>query len=205
MPFDRPDQLLDALSAPIGDLIAEVGRSVAEAQQAMDAGTIENVRALAAASGPDDPLLLLRQIGYQPTWYQIPEVTAELTVALTVTGNGEPASTGTSRGPAPRMRLLAAPVDASYANRYSYELKAASTVKFRIVPVPPSPAAERLRAVPAVVGLTFAEARARLAELDVPWQLPAGAAEPGDTTRVTTQIPAAGDIVTGGRAVELGF
>ena len=107
---DRPEQMIDALSAPLGDLIAEVGRSVAEAQMAMDAATIENVRTLATASGPNDPNLLLRQIGYQPTWYQIPEVTAEITIALTLSGAGSASqSPGTA---APRMRMLAAPVDA---------------------------------------------------------------------------------------------
>lgn len=192
---DRPEQLVDTLSAPLGDLIAEVGRSVAEAQRAMDAATIENVRALATAS-PDDPQALLRQIGYQPTWYQIPEVTAELTVALTLSGSGE--SKGTSRG-----RMLAAPVDASYASRYNYELKAASCVKFRIVPVPPSPAAERMRVAPMVVGLTYAAARDRLGELDVRWRVAEGQS-PEDATVVKSQQPAAGELVTSG-AVVLGF
>jgi hypothetical protein len=194
------EQLLDALSAPIGDLIAEVGRSVAEAQQAMDARTIENVRALVEASDPDDPLRLLRQVGYQPTWYQIPEVTAELTVALTLTGSGSSAG-----GAGGRPRLLAAPVDATYANRYGYELKAASIVKFRIVPVPPSPEAERLRVVPALVGLTFGQAKARLDELDVPWRLPEGLTPPADQAPVKTQAPPAGELLTGDSSVELGF
>lgn len=199
---DRPEQMIDALSAPLGDLIAEVGRSVADAQKAMDAGTIENVLALAAASGPDDPNRLLRQIGYQPTWYQIPEVTAEITVALTLTGSGETA--GASKGGASRMRMLAAPVDASYASRFNYELKAASCLKFRIVPVPPSPAAERIRVVPKVVGLAFEEARTRLSEADVRWQLADEKAAPEDATLVASQQPAAGEILVGG-SVRLGF
>lgn len=199
---DRPEQMIDALSAPLGDLIAEVGRSVADAQKAMDAGTIENVLALAAASGPDDPNRLLRQIGYQPTWYQIPEVTAEITVALTLTGSDQ--STSSSKGSSSRMRMLAAPVDASYASRFNYELKAASSIKFRIVPVPPSPAAERIRVVPKIVGLTFAEARALLSETDVPWQLAGDKDPPEDKTVVASQIPAEGQIVVG-RGVQIGF
>jgi hypothetical protein len=199
---DRPEQLLDALSAPLGDLIAEVGRSVAEAQKAMDAATIDNVRALAAASGPDDPDRLLRQIGYQPTWYQIPEVTAEITVALTLTGAAQTSGNSSSSGGS-RLRMLAAPVDASYASRFNYELKAASMLKFRIVPVPPSPAAERMRVVPTLVGLTFVEARDRLADADVRWQL-ATEATVADDTIVTQQNPAAGQILTGG-AVTIGF
>lgn len=196
---DRPEQMLDALSAPLGDLIAEVGRSVAEAQKALDAATIDNVRALAAASGPDDPDRLLRQIGYQPTWYQIPEVTAEITVALALTGSGETSG----KSGAPRMRMMAAPVDASYASRYNYELKAASSLKFRIVPVPPSPTAERMRVVPKVVGLTLADARARLAEADVRFRLADEQAHADDSV-VASQQPEPGELLTGG-AVTLGF
>lgn len=205
---DQPEQMIDALSAPLGDLIAEVGRSVAEAQMAMDAATIQNVRALVTASGPDDPNRLLQQIGYQPTWYQIPEVTAEITIALTLSGSGQ--SSGQSGGQSggkpggSRMRMMAAPVDASYASRYNFELKAASSLKFRIVPVPPSPAAERMRVVPVVVGLSFAQARVRLAELDIRWTLPDQVAAPADATVVVTQQPAAGEILTGG-ALVLGF
>lgn len=202
---DHPEQMIDALSAPLGDLIAEVGRSVAEAQMAMDAATIENVRTLAVASGPDDPNLLLRQIGYQPTWYQIPEVTAEITIALTLTGSGSGAGSGSaSQSPKPRARMVATPVDASYASRYNFELKAASSLRFRIVPVPPSPGAERMRVVPTLVGLSFADARSRLADLDIRWTLPAGKAAPADPTLVAAQQPAAGEILTGG-AVLLTF
>lgn len=202
MAFARSDQLLDALSAPLGDLIAEVGRGVAEAQQALDARTIETVRALAEAAGPEDPLSLLRQIGYQPTWYQIPEATAEITVALTIAGSGSSEGKATSGGRRPR--IFAAPVDAAYANRYSYELKAASTLRFRVVPVPPSPAVERLRAAPAVVGLPFAEARERLEALDVPYRL-ADEKERADDEKVVSQTPGPGELVMGGAAVELGF
>jgi hypothetical protein len=190
------NQLTDALSAPVGDLIAAVGSGVAEAQQAMDAGTIANVRALAEAAGPQDPLALLRQIGYQPTWYQIPEVSAEITVALTVSGGGS------NQG---RIKLMAAPVDASYSNRYNYELKAASIVKFKIVPVPPSPKAEQLRVVPTVLGLTYADATQRLDELNIRWQLPDGKTAPAGDRQIVQQSPAPGVLLTGDEIVQIGF
>lgn len=190
------NQLTDALSAPIGELIAAIGTGVAEAQQAMDAATIANVRALAQAGDAEGTLALLRQIGYQPTWYQIPEVSAEINVALTVSGSG-----GAGGG----VRLLAAPVDASYSNRYNYELKAASTVRFRIVPVPPSPRAERMRAVPQLVGLSFQDAKARLDDMDIGWQLPKDSATPKDDAPVKDQSPAPGSLLTGGEAVEIRF
>ena len=72
------------------------------------------------------------------------------------------------------------------------------------MPVPPSPAAERMRVVPTVVGLSFDKARARLADLDVRWGLPDGKAAPADAALVISQEPAAGEILTHG-AVLLGF
>lgn len=197
MAIARPDQnLLDALSAPIGDLIAEVGRGIAEAQQAMDAATIDQVRALAAAEDGDEALLWLRRFGWQPTWYQIPEASAEISVALTLTGSGESQVQS-------RPRLLAAPIDASYTNRYGFELKAASTVRFKVVPVPPSPTLEGLRIAPAVVGLDFAAARARLIEADVGWKLPEGVEEPADAAVVASQIPAPGEVLRGGAVLTI--
>ena len=38
------DELLDVLSAPLGDLIASVGRGVADAQRALDAASLEALR-----------------------------------------------------------------------------------------------------------------------------------------------------------------
>src|SRR5689334_14430654 len=81
-PLSPPDA--SDLAAPLGDLIAAVGRGLAEAQQSLDLGTIEAIRALYAGSGGD--LEILRRFGYQPTWYRIPELQAEITLSLSVHG-----------------------------------------------------------------------------------------------------------------------
>lgn len=210
MPFlSSPTDLLTALSAPLGDVISAVGASVADAQAAMDAQTIENLRTIASEEG--DLLAALRSIGYQPTWYQIPEVTAEISVALTVAGEAATASATSSTAVASSalelraVRLMAAPIDASYTNKFSYDLKAATQVKFRIVPVPPTPAAEALRVAPDVVGQTFADARALLETLDVPFTFEDGADEPVDEALVTGQTPAAGTVLSAGESVVLAF
>lgn len=189
------NQITDALSAPIGELIAAVGNGVAEAQQAMDEATIAKMRALAHAED-SDTLHLLRQMGWQPTWYQIPEVEAQLNVALSVSG---------SETQAGKIRLLAAPVDASYQSRFNYQLQVASTVKFRIVPVPPSPKAERARAVPILTGLSFKDAKARLVDTDIAWQLVNPESTPAEDAKVSTQYPAPGTLIDLSAAVQIGF
>lgn len=242
---DDPLRYLDALSAPMGDLIASVGRGVAEAQQALDMGSLGALLSIYAdPDTTDDTIALLREIDYRPTFYAIPEVTSELTVALTITGQsgaGSPSTTTAAPAAAPMAapaaaslaaaaaspttlasralatnaetapRLYVAPVDASYQNRYGFDLRATSSLKFKIVPVPPPSQVEHLRVVPALVGRTFAQARTLLELYRLGWAQPAPApgdpppAAPADTDLVLTQSAAAGSLVHAGDTLELTF
>ena len=155
-------QLTEALSAPLGDLIAAVGRGVAEAQQALDQHTYDTFRAI---YGSDEQAYEeFRALGYRPSFYILPETTAEILVSLTVGGSSLAQG---SQGPGGGVRLYAAPLDASYRNRFDYDLRAASKVSFKIVPVPPSPQAEAIRVVPPVVGRPLGEALGALTPLGV--------------------------------------
>jgi hypothetical protein len=186
-PNDLPQ--LEALSAPLGSLISAVGRGVAQAQQELDEATLERLRALYAAD--EGFAAELQRIGYRPTWYHIPEAEAEIAVALSITAEEQ----GQGRT---RLKMYGAPMDASYTNRFSYSLSAQSRLKFRVVPVPPSPQAEALVVVPAVVGRTVADARGLLQALGVPHRFPDGvkdgdsvvgaSAEPG------TVLPPGGEL-----------
>jgi hypothetical protein len=196
MPTFDTAPLLDALSAPLGALIAAVGRGVADAQREMDAASVSALREIYASD--HDLYLELQRIGYRPTWYHIPEVESDLQIALTVTGQqtqGGPTLPGTSP-----VRLYAAPVDAGYASRFNFSLQASSRVRFRIVPVPPSTAADATRIIPALVGLTVGEARARLEALDLPATVPANTV---DSARVASQTPAPGTVLPTGGSVSL--
>lgn len=187
--------LLDALSAPLGELISSVGRGVADAQRELDAASIATLREIYESD--DDLFRELQRIGYRPTWYHIPEAEGEIQMALTVTGDGTTAS------PAPasrRLKLYAAPMNAGYTSRYDFKMEASSRIKFRIVPVPPSGPAEALLVVPALVGLTLAEARSRLELLRIPHQAAAGAEL---TKTVTKQTPTPGSILAEGQEVTL--
>lgn len=194
MPTFDTKPLLDALSVPVGELIASVGRGVAEAQREMD---LASIAALQQIYGDGEGLFLeLQRIGYRPTWYHIPEVEGELQVALTVTGEETRNSTGsTSASTRSKIKLYAAPVDAGYASRFGFTLQATSRIKFRVVPVPPSTSAEALQVAPALVGLTLGEAKSRLVLLGIAGELPSAP----DAARVSAQEPAAGTLLpTGG-------
>lgn len=199
-----PDQdikpLLEALSCPVGDLIAAVGRGVAEAQRAMDHASLS---ALTEIYSRGDGLLgELQRIGYRPTWYHIPEVETTLQIALTISGNR---GNGAGEGPAgagipSRIKLYAAPVDASYSNRYNFQLQAGSTVKFKVVSVPPSNLAEEISVMPALVGMSLADAKARLNLLGISATYPIGASE---SAPVGSQQPDAGTLLSGTASVQV--
>ncbi|KFA91500.1 PASTA domain-containing protein [Archangium violaceum] len=190
-PKDLPQ--LESLSAPLGALISSVGRSVAQAQRELDEATLEHLRAIYES---DEGLAAeLQRIGYRPTWYHIPEAEAEIAVALSITAEEQTQGTqGRSR-----VKMYGAPMDASYTNRFGYSLSAQSRLKFRVVPVPPSPQAEALVVVPAVVGKTVADGRALLQALGVPHRFPTDA---GDTEVIAsasalpgTVLPPGGELV----------
>ncbi len=159
----------DLAAAPLGDLIASVGRGVAEAQAALDAGSMEQT--LALYEDGQDVTRLMRETGYRPTFYAIPETTGELTVALTVTGGDAPARAGPVAGIGGRTvaatRVYAAPVDGGYRNGYRFTGNVAAKVTFRIVAVPPPTGVETVRVVPDLVGMDVAAASRLLEGFDL--------------------------------------
>lgn len=194
---ENPLKPLDALSAPLGELIAAVGRGVADAQQALDSAALAALQRI-YADADDATLEALRQIDYRPTFYAIPEVESEMSVAVTIASQTEASGrTGAT------SRIYTAPVDATYKTRYGYDVTAASKIRFKIVPVPPSARVERLRAVPTLVGKTWEEAQTVLGRLD----LAAASADPGVNpapgAAVSAQDPAPGALVEAGASVTL--
>ena len=107
----------EILVTPVATLIRELCQSVADAQVRLDAAALASQAALPAE---------LRDLGYEPTWYQIPEATIELKMAVHYE-RGQPS------GP---VRVWATPFNAKYRNALSYTADGSSTLTLRIVPVP---------------------------------------------------------------------
>lgn len=211
----------DVVASPLGQVIAQVGAGVAEAQMALDEAALAKVLEI-YGEGDDEKLALLRSIGYRPTFYTLPDTTGEVRVALRL-GNGAQGAGGTARAVAPKpdvtaapglatlkvlparaglsalpARMYAAPVDAGYANAYGYQADIAAKLTFRIVPVPPPDGADELRVVPAVTGLDPDAAAELLGSFGLGAVLVDGdgapVTAPGDTDVVADQSPAAGAI-----------
>ncbi|MBR0657006.1 hypothetical protein [Plastoroseomonas arctica] len=111
----------EILITPAATMIREIGASVAAAQQALDQGSIAAQAAL-RAQAPE-----LEAAGYQVTWYQIPEAQVEMKVAV----HFEKKTTD-----AP-LRMYLTPFNAKYRTGLDFAAEGTSTLKLRIVPVPP--------------------------------------------------------------------
>lgn len=140
--------LSDGLAAPLGAVIAAVGRGVAEAQAALDAASLAQTLSVYDTEG-DEGMALLRDIGYRPTFYVLPETTCEVQVSMRIGGSG--AADGSAGGGLSPARTYVAPVDAGFANRYGYQASGAAKLTFKIIPVPPPTALDESRPVPVLL------------------------------------------------------
>jgi len=213
----------DVVASPLGDVIAAVGEGVAQAQSALDEGSLAAVLDL-YTEGEDEKLRLLQEIGYRPTFYALPETTGEVRVALRLGQGaagttahravkpGTPMAAGVRVTPARlglntlQRKLYATPVDAGYANRFGYAADISAKLTFRIVPVPAPDGADELRQVPDLTGATVADAELRLERLGLRAVFVAGDSvlnEPPETALIATQTPDAGKIARLDDAIRL--
>ena len=160
MPFDEQKAFTDEIIVSLKELLVQVAVGVAEAQRALDQQAVQLQKEL--YTNPE--LEGLRDAGVESTWYQIPEVTASLKVAVSMHSEGESDGTVTPRQKLPHLRL--APYNARYKNSYDYDYEGASTMNVRIVPIP-SPAGANLTAVPNLAGKTREEAIKALGEASI--------------------------------------
>lgn len=186
MANDIAGLMRDVVASPLGDVIASVGEGVAAAQQALDEASLARTLEIYREGGTD-AVALLRQVGYQPTFYALPETSCEVVVSLRIgggddqgggaPGGGAGAPQPGGRAPAPAgaapaarftgdvmarklqpARTYVTPVDATFATRYSYQAQASARLTFKIVPVPPPDGLDRARVMPDLVGRDAATA-----------------------------------------------
>lgn len=200
----------EVLASPLGQVIASVGQGVADAQAALDAGSLAQTLEIYSESG-DAGIAMLRDIGYRPTFYVLPETTGEVQVSLKMSSGS--AQNGGAPAPgrpvlanaAMRSRVYVTPVDAGFRNQFSYDASASAKLTFKIVPVPPPAALDDIRVVPDLVKRTAAEARLVLDTLGLePRFVDAGGKTvdaPTDAAIVAATAPAASAIVGAGSTV----
>ncbi|WP_420554545.1 PASTA domain-containing protein [Neptuniibacter marinus] len=174
----------DVLAAPLGDMVAEIGTGIANAQYAIDAKTIENMKEIYRSD--DETITELRNIGYRPTWYAIPEATAEINMALslrqTLDNNGKRTT-----------ELQGTTVDASYQNQYDFNVQASSKLTLKFLPVPAPTQIDDLNIVPNITGQPLATAKVLLQRLGISFNL--SPKNVSDSKIVTATDPQAGELI----------
>lgn len=197
----------EVVASPLGDVIASVGEGVAAAQMALDEASVAKTLEIYAEGG-GAMVAMLREIGYRPTFYVLPETTGEVSVSLRLAGGNSPAPAQARGRVNPliasksnqRVRTYVTPVDAGFANRYSYSANVSARLTFKIVPVPPPEGMDRARVMPNLVGQELASALLVLEMLDlVPRLVDAQGApveSPVGTVKVNKTVPEAGAIVS---------
>jgi hypothetical protein len=206
MANDLNKLMSDGLAAPLGHVIEAVGRGVADAQAALDAGALAQTLAIYAA-GDDALSNLLREIGYRPTFYALPETQCDMQVSIRIGGVGAPDGSAGGKS-STRAALYVTPVDAGFANRYAYSVEGSARLSFKIVPVPPPAALEDVRPVPDLIGRRADEALATLEAIELTARLLdlAGVEIQRDNLAgrtVVSQAPAGGTVTQIGSTVLL--
>ena len=151
----NPIQLFsELLSSPLGQLISSVGQGVGDAQAALDQGALQQTLDIYDFSKDDERsneelalINLIREMGYQPTFYTIPETEVEAQISLSLDLKAEQ-SAPTIGYTLSKYKVNATPLNAGNMNRYGLQADAMAKLKFKIVPVPPPPGSEELRLVP---------------------------------------------------------
>ncbi|MDI9340387.1 MAG: PASTA domain-containing protein [Sediminibacterium sp.] len=196
------DFMKDVLAAPLGDIISSVGTGVAEAQAALDAASLSQTLAIYNTSNSDETTSLLRNIGYQPTFYALPEteVEAQITLALSMSESYSGNPSGLQNNGRIKTRIYATPANATVTNTFNLNVNAFSKIKFKIVPVPPPNDTAEMRVVPDIKNKTIEEAEELLNQLGL--KISVTGTPPGSAV-ITQQVPAAGSILKAGESITI--
>jgi hypothetical protein len=181
----------DDMPVMLGDLISAMGRGLADAQRALDAAAIDQIRSLGEST--DEIARLARELGYQPNWYRIPELDADISLSLTVEARSR--STTQLRS----VELYATPVDATFSNRYDVTSDMTTRVRFKVVPVPRLVGAEYLAATDALE----AAGLEHRTQVDPTSARRDAIGNITSDTKVTSSDPAGGEVVRRGTTVVL--
>jgi len=114
----------EVLIEPIEKVLFHLGRGIAHAQMELDRNSLSTQIMI-------DNNEELKSAGIEATWYQIPEVEIDLRMSIHIIGEVE------QSGKIRRKRINISPINASYKNEFNYDVSGSTTLKLKILPVPP--------------------------------------------------------------------
>ncbi|PXY39356.1 hypothetical protein DMB65_17890 [Flavobacterium cheongpyeongense] len=194
------DFMKEIMAAPLGELISSIGKGVGEAQAALDAGSLAQTLEIYNSENKDEVLNMLKSIGYQPTFYVLPETEVEAQVSFAISSTST--STPSLSNDISRSKIYATPINAGNSNRFNLDINAMAKLKFKIVPVPPPDGVSGLRIIPSLIDKTIAQAVLVLNTIGLSYQLPDGVSETS-TNIIKTQTPDSGTYTQIGTTIQL--
>jgi len=162
----------DILDIPFGEMVYQVAAAIATSQAQLDRSSIEILRIMGDSEKAPVFLPLMdldgRDIelktsmigaGFQPTFYQFSDAIIEVKMAISMSyESGYEQKTSTEYGPRTtttidlrngritlsQTNIKSQTVNATYTNKYNFNEEASSTLRVRLVPLPPNPTMQRL-------------------------------------------------------------
>ena len=124
---DIQNVIEDVLIDPLEDLLLRVGSGIAQSQLELDKNSLATQILI-------DNHKDLSESGIKATWYHFPEVNVELKMALSLHGIVQKQE-GKVQGV--KFKIFSAPMNATYKNTFDFDVSGNSTIKARIVSIPP--------------------------------------------------------------------
>lgn len=136
------------VTAPLPQIIEQLGLSIAKAQAALDSNSVAIAKEMSATEveiGGDTYNLIA--LGFLPTFYAFTEATVEAKLSFSMTESTEfGIKVGVSGGVNVGIAMVAASVDVSYARKFSVSAEGTSSIAARMVSLPcPDQLSEILR------------------------------------------------------------
>lgn len=127
------------MSAPLPQIIEQLGVSIARAQSALDASSVAIAKEMAEGEieiGNETYNLL--SLGFTPNFYAFTEATVEAKLSFSMTETTETSiKVGAAVGGGVGFVMVAASVDVGYARKFSVSSEGQSSIAARIVSLPP--------------------------------------------------------------------
>lgn len=155
----------ELLNVPFSEMVYQLANSIAEAQMKLDENSIKILEVMGNQEKAPVYLPSLKVdekgdfieenietsmigAGFQPTFYQFAETIIEVKMAITI--NRESTYESKYEGKQKtysrtgrRITVTSTPVNATYSSKYNYTQEGSSTLRTRLVPVPPNTIIEK--------------------------------------------------------------
>ena len=136
---ETPSVTRSLMTAPLPQIIEQLGLSIAKAQSALDANSVAIAKEMVETEVEiGDETYNLLSLGFTPTFYAFTEATVEAKLSFSMSESTETSiQVGASVSGGVGFVMVAASIDVGYARKFSVSSEGQSSIAARIVSLPP--------------------------------------------------------------------